>query len=152
MILGPETDRILAEIEQLVTGSVSPPETTRALATLVFLDVVGSTERAESLGDRAWGDLLQSFYDLCERELASSGGIEVDRAGDGLLARFDGPTRAIRAARSLQDQAAELGLPLRAGGGSRAGRNSRTWHRRPHRGTSSRTGRGRPGLRVRDGP
>lgn len=114
-MLGPEYERVLAEIERFVTGTTTPVRSTRALATLVFVDVVGSTERAEELGDAAWGDLVQSFYLAAESELASFGGIEVDRAGDSLLTRFDGPTRAIRFARSLQLRAAGLGLPLRAG-------------------------------------
>jgi pimeloyl-ACP methyl ester carboxylesterase len=114
-MLGPEYEQVLAEIERFVTGSVTTVLPTRALATLVFLDVVGSTERAQVMGDVAWSDLIARFYRAAEDELATFGGVEVDRAGDSLLARFDGPTRAIRFARALQLRALALGLPLRAG-------------------------------------
>lgn len=114
-MLGPDAELVLAEIERFVTGSVAPKATSRMLATLVFVDIVSSTERAQSLGDAAWRLLLERFYSLIETQVAQCGGIEVDRAGDGVLARFDGPTRGIRYARVLQREAAELGLSLRAG-------------------------------------
>ena len=112
---GPEWERILATIEESVTGSPSAVRTTRRLATIAFADLVASTPRAAELGDAAWKDLLTRYYARAERELTRYEGEEVDRAGDGLVALFDGPTRAIRCARALQQAARELGFELRVG-------------------------------------
>lgn len=79
------------------------------------MDVVGSTERAVELGDAGWRELLSAHYGRTERELAAYEGREVDRAGDGILAVFEGPTRAIRCAQSIQSHAREFGLELRGG-------------------------------------
>lgn len=112
---GPEWERILETMEEFVTGSRPPVRTNRMLATIVFVDLVGSTARAAALGDAAWAELLGRYYERAESELARFAGEEVDRAGDGLLALFDGPTRAIRCARALQQVARELGFGVRAG-------------------------------------
>jgi class 3 adenylate cyclase/pimeloyl-ACP methyl ester carboxylesterase len=108
-------DEMCGEIERFITGAQAPAVTDRVLATLVFADVVGSTERAVALGDRAWRDLLERYYALVRRELAVHSGVEVDTAGDGLLARFDGPGRAIRCARAIQRVGGEVGIDVRAG-------------------------------------
>ena len=91
-------DRTLAEIREFITGSREPEEPDRVLATILFTDIVGSTELATKLGDRRWRDLLESHHDAVRAELARYRGREVDTAGDGFLAVFDGPARAIRAA------------------------------------------------------
>jgi class 3 adenylate cyclase/pimeloyl-ACP methyl ester carboxylesterase len=108
-------DEFIAEVRTFLTGVRAPAPTTRRLATLLFVDVVGSTALATSMGDSRWRDLLDRYYARVGAELASFGGVEVDRAGDGLLATFDGPTRAIRCAQALVRLARELGLQLRAG-------------------------------------
>jgi class 3 adenylate cyclase len=85
------------------------------LATVLFTDLVGSTERAVALGDRAWTDLLERHHTVVRRELDRHRGRELDNAGDGFLAAFDGPARAIRCAVAVRESVAELGLELRAG-------------------------------------
>jgi class 3 adenylate cyclase len=87
----------------------------RVLATILFTDLVGSTERAAALGDRAWAELLERHHELVRHELARFGGEEIDTAGDGFLALFDGPARAIRCALAIRGALAGLGLEVRAG-------------------------------------
>jgi len=108
-------DEIASEIERFITGTQAPIVTDRVLATLVFADIVGSTQQAVALGDRSWRDLLERYYALVRRELAVHSGVEVDTAGDGMLVRFDGPGRAIRCARAIQNVGADLGIQVRAG-------------------------------------
>jgi pimeloyl-ACP methyl ester carboxylesterase/class 3 adenylate cyclase len=108
-------EEVIALIQEFVTGTRSPVPSNRVLTTLLFIDIVGSTEHAVAIGDAAWRDLLQRHYMLTRRALSIFAGTEVDTAGDGLLATFDGPARAIRCARSIQREAAALGLALRAG-------------------------------------
>ncbi len=108
-------DRTLAEIREFITGSREPEEPDRVLATILFTDVVGSTELATKLGDRRWRDLLESHHAAVRAELARYRGREVDTAGDGFLAVFDGPARAIRAARAIVETVRGLGLEIRAG-------------------------------------
>ena len=109
-------EEVLALLCEFVAGApAAPVATMRQLVTILVVDVVGSTDRVSTLGDARWSALVASLYALAERELANYRGIEVDRAGDGLLATFDGPTRAIRCARALQAGVEELGLELRAG-------------------------------------
>jgi class 3 adenylate cyclase len=110
-----EPERVMGTIEEFVTGSRSSIAEERFLATLLFVDIVGSTERAAALGDTAWRDLLERYYMSVRRELAVFGGVEVDRAGDGVFARFDGPTRAIRCALAIRNAARQLGLDVRCG-------------------------------------
>jgi class 3 adenylate cyclase len=94
----------------------SPPaEPERVLATVLFTDIVGSTERAAELGDAAWNGLLRSHHGLVRRELARYRGREMDTAGDGFFATFDGPARAIRCACAVRDAVREIGLEIRAG-------------------------------------
>jgi len=110
-----EPERVLAAIEEFVTGSRASVTGDRFLATMLFVDIVGSAGRAAALGDAVWRDVLERYYAIVQRELATFGGIEVDRAGDGLFARFDGPTRAIRCALAIRDMGPQLGLDIRSG-------------------------------------
>jgi class 3 adenylate cyclase len=87
----------------------------RVLATVLFTDIVGSTEQAVELGDRRWRELLEAYHALARRTLGRFRGREVDTAGDGFLAVFDGPARAVRCACSISQEAARLGLQIRAG-------------------------------------
>lgn len=106
---------VVSVIEEWVTTAAAPVATERFLATILFVDIVRSTERVAELGDAAWRDLLARYYVVARRELALYGGREVDTAGDGLLGTFDGPARAIRCARAIQREGTALGLTLRAG-------------------------------------
>lgn len=106
---------VAVELERWITGTRVAAPSDRVLATILFIDIVGSTERVATVGDAVWRNLLERYYALVRRELVAYAGVEVDTAGDGLLARFDGPARAIRCARAIQRAATELGLELRAG-------------------------------------
>jgi pimeloyl-ACP methyl ester carboxylesterase len=108
-------DVALAEIREFLTGVREAPEPDRVLATVLFTDLVGSTERARELGDRRWRELLESHHAAVRRELARFSGREIDTAGDGFLAAFDGPARAIRCGRAVVDAVGGLGLAVRAG-------------------------------------
>jgi pimeloyl-ACP methyl ester carboxylesterase len=110
-----DTDVIADEIEEFLTGTRPAPDPDRVLATVLFTDIVGSTERTAELGDRRWRDLLGTHDAVVRRELERYQGREVDTAGDGFLATFEGPARAVRCAISLGDAVRELGLELRAG-------------------------------------
>jgi class 3 adenylate cyclase len=110
---------VLAEIKSFLEGvwgaegGQRDPE--RMLATVMFTDIVGSTARAAELGDARWRELLERHHLLIRRQLALARGREVDTAGDGFLATFDGPARAIRCACAITDAVKELGLEVRAG-------------------------------------
>jgi pimeloyl-ACP methyl ester carboxylesterase len=106
---------ILDEIEEFLTGVRRGPEPDRVLATVLFTDVVGSTELATRLGDRTWRDLLARHHAAVRRELDRWRGREVDTAGDGFLATFDGPARAIRCAVAAVASVRGLGMEIRAG-------------------------------------
>ena len=108
-------DLALAEIREFLTGVREGPEPDRVLATVLFTDLVGSTERATELGDRRWRELLEAHHAAVRHELERFGGREIDTAGDGFLAGFDGPARAIRCARAVVDAVSALGLEVRAG-------------------------------------
>jgi class 3 adenylate cyclase len=97
------------------SGAWEDPEPDRVLATVLFTDIVGSTERAADLGDRAWAEVLREHHALIRRQLLRFRGREVDTAGDGFFATFDGPARAIRCALAIVECVAELGLEVRAG-------------------------------------
>jgi class 3 adenylate cyclase len=109
-----DTDRALDEIEEFLTGVRPPPATERVLLTVLFTDIVGSTSVAAELGDRRWKELLQRHDDAVRAELRRFDGTEVKTTGDGFLASFSGPTRAIQCAGAIRDRAAALGLRLRA--------------------------------------
>jgi class 3 adenylate cyclase len=108
-------DTALSEIREFLTGVRESPDPDRVLATVLFTDLVGSTEQARELGDRRWRELLESHHAAVRRELVRFGGREIDTAGDGFLAAFDGPARAIRCAGAVVDSVAGLGLQIRAG-------------------------------------
>jgi class 3 adenylate cyclase len=105
----------LGPIEEFLTGVRRGPATTRVLATVLFTDIVASTERAAQLGDRRWRELLEVHDELGGRLVEQWGGRVVKTTGDGLLATFDGPGRAIAAAVALRDQLGDVGLQVRAG-------------------------------------
>jgi class 3 adenylate cyclase len=107
-------DAIIDEIEEFLTG-IRPADTDRVLATILFTDIVGSTERALALGDRRWRELLEQYYGVARRELLRFRGREIDTAGDGLFAAFDGPARAIRCACRIRDELRPLDLEIRSG-------------------------------------
>jgi class 3 adenylate cyclase/predicted alpha/beta hydrolase len=104
-----------AAVQELVTGRHADPDPERVLATVVVTDIVDSTRQATALGDRAWRELLQRHDDATRRELGRFVGREVKQTGDGFLATFDGPARAVRCAGAIRDAVAPLGLSLRAG-------------------------------------
>jgi pimeloyl-ACP methyl ester carboxylesterase len=110
-----DMDRLLDEIEEFLTGVRHRAEYDRVLATVLFTDVVGATERAVALGDRRWREMLDRHHAMVRRELVAFRGREIDTAGDGFLAAFDGPARAIRAARAITDKVKLMDLEVRAG-------------------------------------
>jgi len=110
-----DQDAIVDEAEEFLTGVRRGPEPDRVLATVMFADVVGSTERAAAMGDRRWRDLLEGYHALVRRELSRYRGREIDTAGDGMFAMFDGPARAVRCASSIRDAVRPLGLEVRVG-------------------------------------
>jgi class 3 adenylate cyclase len=112
---GEDADAIVDEIEEFLTGVRHGPEPDRVLATVLFTDIVGSTERAAALGDRRWRELLEGHHAAVRRELGRFRGREVDTAGDGFLATFDGPERGVRCARAVSEGVRALGLEVRAG-------------------------------------
>lgn len=117
VIASGETAPVLAEIEGiLATASEnSQAEPDRVLSTVLFTDIVGSTAKAAELGDRGWRELLERHHSLVRRELTRYRGRELDTAGDGFFASFDGPARAIQCARTIAEGVGELGLEIRAG-------------------------------------
>jgi len=110
-----DADQIVDEVEEFLTGVRRGPEPDRVLATVLLTDIVASSERAAEIGDRRWRELLEAHHALVRRELARWRGREVDTAGDGFLATFDGPARAIRCACAIRDGLRALGLEIRAG-------------------------------------
>jgi class 3 adenylate cyclase len=110
-----DTDRVLDEIESFVTGSRNASPTNRVLSTVLFTDIVGSTERAETLGDEAWTAALDVHNGVVQKHVASARGEVIKFTGDGALATFDGPARAINCARAIRDAVQDLGLNIRAG-------------------------------------
>jgi class 3 adenylate cyclase len=110
-----DQDAIVDEVEEFLTGARSVPESDRVLATVMFTDIVGSTERAAELGDGRWRDVLESHESITRRELRRFRGTEVKTTGDGFLATFDGPARAIGCARAIAEGVRPLGIEVRAG-------------------------------------
>ena len=110
-----DSEAILGELEEFLTGTRHEREPDRMLATVMFTDIVDSTQRAADMGDRHWRDLLERHDQLFRRALERHRGREIKRTGDGFLATFDGPARAIRCAASITEAVEELGLELRAG-------------------------------------
>jgi len=102
-------------IEEFLTGSVSSAESDRVLASVLFTDIVGSTARAEQIGDQRWHDLLDAHHAIVRRELARFRGTEVKSLGDGFLATFDGPARAVRCACAIAEAVRPLDIEIRCG-------------------------------------
>jgi class 3 adenylate cyclase len=109
----PEIERFLADA--WATHEKQDVEADRVLATVLFTDIVGSTARAAELGDARWRELLNAHHDVIRRQLVRYRGKEIDTAGDGFFASFDGPARAIRCAGAISDAVRELGIDVRAG-------------------------------------
>ena len=110
-----DSDLIVDEIQELVTGTKPPPEPDRILATVLFTDIVASTERAATLGDRAWRDLLESHHAVVRKEVLRFRGREIKTVGDAFVLTFDGPARAVRCGCAIRDAVAQLGIEIRAG-------------------------------------
>jgi pimeloyl-ACP methyl ester carboxylesterase len=108
-------DALLDEVEEFLTGVRRGPDPDRVLATILFTDIVDSTQRASELGDRAWRDLLEQHHRVVRAELERYRGREIDNSGDGFCASFDGPARAIRCALAIREDLHRIGLDMRAG-------------------------------------
>lgn len=112
-VIAGEIERFTKEVWE--AGGWDDAEPERVLATVLFTDIVGSTAKAAELGDRAWRELLERHHAVIRRQLVRFRGAELDLAGDGFFARFDGPARAIRCADAITESVRELGLEIRAG-------------------------------------
>jgi class 3 adenylate cyclase/alpha-beta hydrolase superfamily lysophospholipase len=110
-----DADGLLDVIEEFLTGAQPAPDFDRSLATVLFTDIVGSTQTADRLGDRRWRYLLDEHHARIRRLLDRFRGVEVDTAGDGFFATFDGPARAVRCACAVRDAVREIGVEIRAG-------------------------------------
>ncbi len=110
-----DSDAVVAHLQEFTTGVRWAPERDRVLTTVLFTDIVGSTERAMGEGDRRWRELLEEHRALVRREIERFRGREIETVGDGFLASFDGPARAIRCACAIADAVRPLGLEIRAG-------------------------------------
>jgi class 3 adenylate cyclase len=115
-----DSEAVLRELEAFVTGVYlgggwEAPEPDRVLATILFTDIVGSTAKAVELGDRRWRELVEEHHVLVRGQLARYRGRELDTAGDGFFASFDGPARAIRCACAITEGVHALGIDVRAG-------------------------------------
>ncbi|MDQ2963473.1 MAG: adenylate/guanylate cyclase domain-containing protein [Pseudomonadota bacterium] len=110
-----DQDAFLDEVQEFLTGVRPPPTADRVLATIMFTDIVGSTELAARVGDQAWKSLLEQHDALVRKELLRFRGREEKTTGDGFFATFDGPARAIRCASSIRDSVRQLGVEIRAG-------------------------------------
>ena len=110
-----DQDSILDEMQEFLTGDRPEREPDRVLATVLVTDIVGSTAHAARLGDRAWSELLTRHHAIVRKELERSRGREVDTAGDGFLATFDGPARAVACACRIREAVLPLGVKIRAG-------------------------------------
>lgn len=105
---------MLNEIAEFLTGARSQVDPDRTLSTVLFTDIAGSTQKAERAGDREWRNILDSHHSAVRASLARYGGQEIDTAGDGFLATFTGPARAVRCACDIRDTVGELGPEIRA--------------------------------------
>ncbi|HEV3227844.1 MAG TPA: adenylate/guanylate cyclase domain-containing protein [Solirubrobacteraceae bacterium] len=108
-------DEWLGQVQEFLTGARAAPEPERVLATVLFTDIVDSTRTANELGDRRWRELLEGHQRAVRDALGRFGGSEVKSTGDGFLATFDGPARAIRCARAISESSEPLGIHIRAG-------------------------------------
>lgn len=110
-----DQDSLLDEVEDFTTGVRRGPEPERVLATVLFTEIVGSTQRAAQLGDNEWRDVLEAHHLLARTQISRHRGHEIDTQGDGFFASFDGPARAVLCAQAIQSSVEELGLHVRAG-------------------------------------
>jgi len=110
-----DSDALLDVIEEFLTGVRAAPDSDRSLATVLFTDIVGSTQKAAEIGDRRWRDLLSEHHARIRRLLERFCGSEVDTAGDGFFATFDGPARAVRCGCAIRDAVRDIGIEVRAG-------------------------------------
>jgi len=110
-----DQDALLDELEEFFTGIRPTPRSDRVLASVLFTDIVGSTERVVESGDRRWRDLLEAHHSLVRRELSRFNGREIDTRGDGFLATFDSPARAVRCAIAAGRAVHDMGMEIRAG-------------------------------------
>jgi class 3 adenylate cyclase len=110
-----DSETVLDEVQEFLTGVRAPANQDTTLATVMFVDIAGSTEKAAAVGDARWRDLLASFHQAVNQELARHRGRLIDTAGDGAFASFDGPARAIRCAGAVRERVAALGLSTRTG-------------------------------------
>jgi class 3 adenylate cyclase len=109
------TDVLVDEIEEFLTGMRRGPESDRVLTTVLFTDIVDATRKAVELGDHQWRALLEQHHAVVREHLRRFRGREIDTAGDGFLAAFDGPARAVQAAQAISDKVRLMGLDIRAG-------------------------------------
>ena len=110
-----DVDPVIDEVEAFLTGSRPAHDIDRVLATVLFTDIVDSTARAAELGDRGWRAILDSHEEIARTEVQAHGGLIADFTGDGVVATFDGPARAVRAALALRDHVHALGISIRSG-------------------------------------
>jgi class 3 adenylate cyclase len=115
LIFSEDIDGVVGEIEEFVTGARAGGDPDRTVATVLFTDIVDSTNRAAHIGDRRWGDLLNRHYALINTEVERFGGRQVATTGDGIFAAFDGPRNAVRCALAAIDAVTTLGIQIRAG-------------------------------------
>lgn len=113
--VGEDTGTMLDEIEEFLTGTRRVGSTDRVLATVLLTDIVGSTERLAELGESRWRDLLDRHDEAVRRQIDRFGGRQVKHTGDGVLATFDGPARAVTCAAAVRDAARQVGVEIRAG-------------------------------------
>jgi class 3 adenylate cyclase len=110
-----DCNTVVDAIQELLTGTKPAPEPDRVLATVLFTDIVGSTEHAARVGDRPWRELLDSHHAIVRKELSRFRGREIKTVGDAFIATFDGPARAVRCGCAVRDAVAQLGIQIRAG-------------------------------------
>lgn len=115
LIYAGDTDAVIDEVQEFLTGVRDSPSTDRVLVTVLMTDIVGSTERASALGDRRWRELLDAHDRVIDRQLERFRGRKVNPTGDGMLATFDGPARAVRCAQAVVEAARAIDLDVRAG-------------------------------------
>jgi class 3 adenylate cyclase len=115
LIYAGDADAVIDEVQEFLTGVRDAPESDRVLATVLFTDIVGSTQLATRLGDRRWRELLDAHDASVDRQLNRYRGTKVKSTGDGMLARFDGPARAIRCAEAIVGATRALSIDVRAG-------------------------------------
>jgi class 3 adenylate cyclase len=110
-----DMETILSDIQEFITGERPVEASDRIIATVLFFDITSSTERTAALGDAAWRNVINAYYSIVRKELARFRGMETNTAGDGILATFDEPARAVRCALAISAAVKQLGIDVRAG-------------------------------------